>query len=439
MKVKRISKIFIPKNHPDYEYLIEQMILSKNIYNYSNFIMRQLFFLLTKEEFELKEGIIDEYTILIEDLTNYFHGTKIMDRTLLTRVARDFAKEKEFNVNSKVVTSTVRKLFSDWSSFFALLKLKQEGKYNEDISIPRYKKKSYNLVEFNSQTISKTLKDEKDLLGTVQMSGIKVPDFINFDDIKSFRAYYKNSSLIVEIIYEKEANESNEDAISKNICAADPGLDVLLALTFNINKRPLNIDGKYIKSINQYFNKNIADVKSKLPKGVYTSKKISKLYNKRESQIRNYFGYVTNKLIKELKENNIDTFIIGRNKEQKQEINIGKRNNQNFVYIPYDKLRGILKYKLEEAEIKYVEQEESYTSKASFLDSDDIPTYKEGEDVKYTFSGKRVKRGLYKSKKGKFVHADTNGSFNIMRKAGFDISLDLDILQRNIITPLKLA
>ena len=439
MKVKRVSKIFIPKKHPDYEYLIEHMLYSKNIYNYINFIIRQKFFKYTKEDYIFRDEIISEYNSLVEDLKTYYDGDILMSKSLLTRVARNFTREQDFEINTKVTTNVCRKLFSDWKSFFELLKLKNEGQYDKDISIPKYKKSNYNLVEFNNQTISKKLKNKKGLLGTKQMHGIKLPNFINFDDITSFRVYYKNSSVIVEVIYEKEVRETAVDFISKNICGADPGLDILLALTFNQNKRPLNIDGKYVKSINQYFNKKISKAKSNLPKGVYTSKNIQKLYNKRESQIRNYFGYVTNKIIDELITNDIDTFVIGYNKEQKQEINLGKRNNQNFVSIPYDKLRGILKYKLEEVGIKYVEQEESYTSKASFLDNDNIPTYKDGEDIEYKFSGIRVKRGMYKAKKGKVIHADINGSYNIMRKAGFTISLELDILKRDIITPLRLA
>lgn len=439
MKVKRTTKISVSKKHKDYDYLIQQMAYSKSIYNYINFLIRQLFFKNTKEDFIFKDEILTEYPTLITDLENYFSHSTLLSSTVLTRIARNYSKEVNFNINSKVVTSTVRKLFSDWKSFFSLLKLKQEGKYNEKINIPKYKKKDYNLVEYNSQTISKTLKKEKGLLGTVQMSGIKLPYFIDIDDVSSFRVYMKHSSLIVEVVYEKDVNEYNDAVNNFRVCGADPGLDVLLALSFNYNKRPLNVNGKNLKSINQYFNKEISRLKSQLPKGVYTSKRIDRLYSKRERQIRNYLGQVTNKLTNLLKEENIDTFIIGRNKKQKQNINIGKSNNQNFVYIPYDKLRNILKYKLEEAGIKYVEQEESYTSKASFLDNDNIPTYNGDSDIKYTFSGKRVKRGLYKSKEGKLIHADTNGSLNILRKAQISVPQDLPILKRNLITPLQLV
>lgn len=437
MKTKRVVKIFIPKKHPDYNYLKNQMGISTSIYNYINFLIRQKYFLNTKENYVFKEEIITEYPSLTPDLEAYFTCSKLTDKTRLQRLARKYAKENSLEMNTKVITSITRKLFNDWSSFFALLKAKKEGNYTKEVSIPKYKKIKYNLVEYNNQTISKNLYLKEGLLGTTQMKGIKLPDFINFSDISSFRVFYKHTSVIVEIVYDKEIPDNISDS-GKRVCSADIGLDVLLALTFNFDKRPLNITGKPIKSLNQYFNKEIATAKSQLPKNTYTSNKIQNLYTKREVQIRNYFGYVTNKLITMLIENNIDTFVIGYNKEQKQEINLGKKTNQTFVSIPFDKLRTILKYKLEEVGIKYVEQEESYTSKVSFLDNDYIPTYKE-EDTNHQFSGNRIKRGLYKTDKGKLIHADTNGSYNIMRKAGFEINPNLNLFSREIITPLQLV
>ena len=438
MKTKRVTKVFISKKHPDYNYFKNQMEISTSIYNYINFIIRQKFFLNTKENYNLKEGILTEYLSLTSDLEAYFSGNKLIDKTLLTRVARNYIKEINLEMNTKVITSVVRKLFSDWSSFFALLKAKKEGRYTKDVSIPKYKRTKYNLAEYNNQVISKNLYLGKSKLGTTQMEGLEIPDFISFSEITSFRVYYKYASVIIEIIYEKETPESVLD-YSNRVCSADTGLDVLLSLTFNIDKRPLNISGKPIKAINQYFNKEIAKAQGQLPKNIYISNKIQNLYRKRESQIRNYFGYISNQLIKYLYKNKIDTFVIGYNKGQKQEINLGKKTNQNFVSIPYAKLRTILKYKLEEAGIKYVEQEESYISKASFLDKDFIPTYKDGDTTKYQFSGKRIKRGLYKTSTEKLIHADTNGSYNIMRKAGFEANNNFTLLNREIITPLRLV
>lgn len=444
MKVTRVAKICISKKHKDYAYFLEQMSASKSIYNYINFLIRQSFFqgVDKNKGFTIKEDIITEYPALSKDLKSYFGGDVLIPSTLLTRIARDFVRANNIDMNTKVVTSVVRKLFSDWRSFFKLLEKKKLGLYDKDISIPKYKKDKYNLVEYTAQTISKKgLANNKVM--TSGMHGIDLPEFVSPENVSSFSVHYKNSSVVCDIIYEKEIDteikRKSIKAKKRRVCAADPGLDVLMALTFNFDKRPLNVSGKYIKSINRYFNKEIAKSKSKLPDNTYTSKNINNLYNKRESQIRNCFSLITNKLIDVLKENNVDVFVIGSNKEQKKNINIGKVNNQNFVQIPYYKLRQILKYKLEEAGIMYVEQEESYTSKASFLDSDKIPSFNKANKKEHKFSGKRVKRGLYKSKDGKLIHADTNGSFNIMRKAGINIPSNLYLFKRDIITPLKLA
>lgn len=437
MKTKRVIKIFLPKKHPDYTYFKNQMEISANIYNYINFLIRQKFFLYTDDTYVLKEEIITEYYSLTSDLETYFSDSRLIDKTLLTRIARNYAKENSLEMNTKVITSVVRKLFEDWSSFFALLKAKKSGNYIRKVSIPKYKKTKYNIVEYTNQTISKKLYLKEGLIGTTQMKGIELLHFISFDDISSLRVYYKYTSVIVEILYDKEIPDNISD-YSKRVCSADIGLNVLLALTFNFDKRPLNVSGKPIKSLNQYFNKEIAKATGQLPKDTYTSNKIQNLHKKREAQIRNYFGYVVNKIVECLLENNIDTFVIGCNKNQKQEINLGRKTNQNFVSIPFYKLRTILQYKLEEAGIKYVEQEESYTSKASFIDNDYIPTYNE-EDTNHQFSGKRIKRGLYKTAKGQLIHADTNGSYNIMRKAGFETKNLLNLFNRKIITPLRLV
>ena len=172
-----------------------------------------------------------------------------------------------------------------------------------------------------------------------------------------------------------------------------------------------------------------------LPSKQYVSKRINLLLYKRTEQLRNYIGYYTNKLIEILKEEKISKLVVGYNKEWKQEINIGSKNNQNFVSIPFRKILNILKYKLEDNGIEYKEQEESYTSKASYLDNDNIPIYKENDYTEYIFSGKRVKRGLYKTNKGQIINADLNGALNILRKSGEKLIEELEFLRfENIFT-----
>ena len=236
-------------------------------------------------------------------------------------------------------------------------------------------------------------------------------------------------------MYEKEIEK-----VKKNdrVASIDIGLENLFTIAFNYNKKGISIKGSRLKAINQYFNKIKASLQSMLPNKQYVSKFINQLLYKRTEQLRNYIGYYTNKLIDILKDEKISKLVVGYNKEWKQEINIGSKNNQNFVSIPFRKILNILKYKLEDNGIEYKEQEESYTSKASYLDNDNIPIYKE-ETEEINFSGKRIKRGIYKTKQGKIINADLNGALNILKKSGEKLIEELEYLRHQNIFTSKLV
>ena len=174
--------------------------------------------------------------------------------------------------------------------------------------------------------------------------------------------------------------------------------------------------GKKIKSINQFYNKRVSKLKSLLPKNQNSSKKIRSITQKRNNRINHEINLNCKKVISILLKNNIGNLVIGYNKGWKQSINLGKKTNQKFVSIPYEKIINQFISRSEEFGINIKIQEESYTSKASFLDFDEIPVYKKGNENKIQFSGRRVHRGLYKSKEGKLINADVNGSLNILRK-----------------------
>jgi putative transposase len=161
----------------------------------------------------------------------------------------------------------------------------------------------------------------------------------------------------------------------------------------------------------------LSKYQSELPKGVYISKKMKRLANKRHNKIEHYFHQASNYIVKTCVNKQINTIVIGHNKEQKQEINIGKENNQKFVFIPFDLLFKQIEYKAKLFGISSVDNEESYTSKASFLNLDEIPIYGQENENKHKFSGYRKHRGLYKIKGQKlYINADVNGSYNILRK-----------------------
>ena len=432
MKVKRIVKFNIKKSHTDYKYIRTQLIESKETYNFANYILRQLYFKnFNKHKYSLE--FVNEYPSLKELFLKYIEENKQFS-SLFYKIICEFSKLKGYSINLKIVQNIVDKLKNDWTSYWKLLKMKKSKTYDKKINIPRYKKK-YNLVEYNNQVISKK-KLKLGYIGTDKMKqGIKIANRHKDLDCKCFRIYNKNDKFICELIYEKEIIEVEK---TDRVASIDIGLENLFTIAFNYNKKGISIKGTKLKVINQYFNKIKASLQSMLPNKQYVSKFINQLLYKRTEQLRNYIGYYTNKLIEILRTERISKLVVGYNKEWKQEINIGSKNNQNFVSIPFRKILDILRYKLEDNGIEYKEQEESYTSKASYLDNDDIPIYKE-ETEEIKFSGRRIKRGIYKSKQGKIINADLNGALNILKKSGEKLIEELEYLKYNNIFTSKLV
>ena len=432
MKVKRVVKFNIKKSHIDYDYIKIQLIESKEIYNFANYILRQIYFKNTyKHQYSLE--FVNEYPSLKELFLQYIEENKQFT-TLFYKIICEFSKLKEYSINSKIVQNIVDKLKNDWTSYWALLKAKKDQTYNKKINIPAYKKK-YNLVEYNNQVMSKK-KLKLGYIGTDKMQqGIKIAKKHQELNCKCFRIYEKHDKLVCELIYEKDITKVEK---TDKVASIDLGLENLFTIAFNYNKKGISIKGTKLKAINQYFNKLKASLQSILPHKQYTSKLINQLMYKREEQLRNYIGYYTNQLIEILKKEKISKLIVGYNKNWKQNINIGKANNQNFVNIPFRKILDILRYKLEENGIECKEQEESYTSQSSYLDNDNIPTYHKGNSQAYTFSGKRITRNLYQSKQGKIINADLNGALNILKKSGERLIEELDYLQFNHIFISKL-
>ena len=196
--------------------------------------------------------------------------------------------------------------------------------------------------------------------------------------------------------------------------------------------------------MNQYTNKQVAYYRSIINKqGLLHSKRVNSLWYKRNNYIDDYLNKCVNYIINYSISNDIGTIVLGYNDDFQQNSNIGKTNNQNFVNMPFSKLISKLEHKCSNLGITFILQEESYTSKASFLDGDDIPTYVKGNNTKYSFSGNRVKRGLYKTKDGIILNADVNGAFNIIRKAiqtqGLNCLIDMSKISiKNIASPKRI-
>lgn len=278
--------------------------------------------------------------------------------------------------------------------------------------LPRYLHKTEGryIVEFTSQTISKKRGLNGELILCPKDLNFVIPTKVTTP--KCVRIVPKLKAFVIEVIYEVEVSSLKQTG---NYAAIDLGIDNLASITFSTGVNPLVVKGSKLKSINQGYNRLIAKATSKLPANQKTSQHIHRLWRNREKKLHSELHKITSLLSLYFDEMAIETVFIGKNQGWKQAVSLGKKTNQSFTQIPFNTFISQLTYKCLVKGIKVVEQEESYTSKASFLDEDEIPVYKEVQ-TKPQFSGKRISRGLYKAKNGKVLNADVNGSYNILVK-----------------------
>ena len=370
-----VEKHIIKKSDYRFEELQSICKLSKNLYNVALYNTRQYFF-----------------------ENNVFLSAFQLDSIL--------RKKEDVDYNAlpqKVAQQTLKMVEQNFKSFFALLKLKNKGKYKEKVKIPKYLDKNgeYTTTYTNQAISKKALKD-----GFIQLSKSNVRIKTDVKEVQQVRLVPKGNHIVVEVLYkviEKDLKENNN-----RYASIDLGVNNLCAIGSNVLK-PIIINGKPLKSINQYYNKKLAKLKSELKNEKKTSKRIKSLTNKRNNKVNDYLHKSSRLIVNYLVSNNINTLVIGKNKEWKQNAKIGKRNNQNFIQIPHTRFIEMLEYKCKLEGITVLITEESYTSKCSFLNNEDIKKQKE-------YKGSRIKRGLFKSSKGILINADVNGSLNILKK-----------------------
>ncbi|PMB38300.1 transposase, partial [Fischerella thermalis CCMEE 5205] len=288
---------------------------------------------------------------------------------------------------TKVSKQIIKKLIESWKSYFEAHKdwKKHPNKYKSEPRIPRYKDKTKgrNIVIYHHESIYKA--DLKQGRCHLSMSNISVPT--KAVNIAEARIVPSSNCYVLEIVYEIPESEPIEP---KWVAGIDLGVDNLVALTSNQpGFRPLLVNGRPLKSRNQYYNKLKAKLQSHLTGVNRTSRRIQSLTYHRNRYVENYLHNTSRLIVDLLLEKGIGTLVIGKNDGWKQEVNMGKQNNQKFVNIPHAKLISQIAYKCELVGIKVVIQEESYTSKTSALDLE--PPCKQSE-----YAGQRVKRGLFK-------------------------------------------
>lgn len=371
---------------------------SKELYNKCNYYMRKQWFVNLK--------------------TNNW-TTSLPDISKLKQLVR---QEPSFNNlhNTKTAMQTVRKCLIDWQNFRKAIKAynKNPSKFEKKPRPPKYKDKLAQVVFFN-ETIRKHPLKEGIITPTNDCFSIK-------SDIKDFKQIIivpKRFGFVIDVQYEKEEQKRVK---GKGIVCIDIGLNNLAAITSN-QFLPILVNGRILKSVNQYYNKH----------------KNKKNLAKRYWRVENYFHHASKFIISLCIKYSCNTIIIGKNDYWKQKINLGKRANQNFCYIPYCNLFQKIMYKAELVGIKVIFTEESYTSKASFLDRDPLPKFDKNSIEEYRFSGKRVTRGFYQSST-RPIHADIQGSLNIGRKVigdkVYETFLDRSIVAMPArINPLKVS
>lgn len=424
MKLRTI-KIRVKDKKVEEEYK-EKMKEAKEFYNSCLYLTRFRYF-----EFVGKTEKLDYEARRSYDVEEWFNNEKVFIGNYYS-YGGSFIKKVQEAIGTKLKLkdrqTILRKVCADWTAYF---KTKEAMKDTDvKVNLPGYKRYDYLVCEFDKQMLKFFEYEEKRVLGFLGVkSRIKASEWLREEEIQAARFKYKNKYLYVEIIYKKEDKKSRK-GLKSRVAAIDPGLNSIATMTFSWMKKPIAIRGKHLKSINQLYNKTVAELNEKISEYETTKEEakaerirelISKVTEKRNLRVEHELHKISKEIVRILKEERVSKLIFGHNKGQKTEINIGKRNNQNFVNIPYTKLINYLEYKCEDVGIEFELQEESYTSKASFLSNDNIPTYIEGGNNKYSFSGIR-RRGIYTDNKHNLkIHSDVNGSYNIMRKNGIDL------------------
>lgn len=421
--LKSQSYILNKKKNPElFEAFDTWTRASKEVFNFALFVERQLLSSASKDrdkwsenEKAIREEMNSSSFTEIPDSQKSI-GYKKLDRFIRDHHYDIFEKE----LSNQSVQYVLKAAVHDIDVFFKAVK-----SYNANPSaftgkpkLPHYRKNERKSIKISNQDcVLREFSNRWEMkfpYTKVRYIISELPE--NFKRLKEVRIIPFYDTYKIEMVYEAITKEKPR-LNAEQIATIDPGIDNLVTLV--TNDESLVINGRIIKSKNQWFNKRSSELKSLLDK-MYgdsdheQSKQLTSLWKKRTNWMNDYMHKVSRFIANYCIEKQISTLVLGKNEQWKTNSNIGKTNNQNFVQIPHSVLYKLIQYKAEEVGIKVIYQEESYTSKASYLDGDSIPVYKEGQ--KYTFSGKRIKRGLYRTKDGILLNADVNGAANIYRK-----------------------
>jgi putative transposase len=410
--MRLVEQHVIQKDDPRYGAIDVAAFASKNLYNAALYVIRQAF---------IREGRYLSYNE--------------MDKRMQSHEAYQA-------LPAKVSQQVLLLLHKNWIAFFEARKAyeKDPSLFTGRPKLPNYKHKTEgrNILVYTDQAISVTgLRD-----GLIQPSGLAIIIETQHTVVDQVRIVPRHSYYVVEIIYTKEPVQANVDP---SFCVGiDLGVTNLAAIASNREGfAPRLVNGRPLKAWNQWYNKRMKELKKRLPKAdrERVTKQMERITNTRNRRIDHYLHTASKRIIDFLVANGIGTVIIGKNPLWKQECEMGRRTNQNFVSIPHARFIDMLTYKAELVGIQVEVREESYTSKASFLDLDPIPTYKPNDGEEHIFSGKRIGRRnrLYRTKDGRTICADVNGAYNIVRKSRPDAFSEAKGVAGYVVHPVRLA
>jgi putative transposase len=386
--MRLVERHVIKRADPRFQAIDGAAFASKHLYNKALYVTRQAFF---------QDGSFPTYPTLYHQMKGE------AEYTALPR---------------KVAQWVLKQVCAAWDSYEAGLAAWEANPatFLERPRLPHYKHKQQgrSMLVYTVQALSvPALRNHM-----ICPSGLNITVQTKQQNVQQVRIIPRTRSgfYVVEVIYEREPLPA---AVNPSLYAGvDIGLNNLALLTSNkVGFVPRLANGRPVKSINQFYNKRRAELQQWLGQ-VGTSQRLERITTRRTRRIDHYLHTASHRIIKLLVAEGIGTLCIGKNPLWKQEVTMGKRANQNFVQVPHARFIDMLAYKAELVGIQVQITEESYTSKASFLDADLLPVYG-AEDI-LAFSGRRVKRGLYRANDGRHINADANGAYNIIRKVAPD-------------------
>lgn len=360
----------------------------------------------------------------------YFKAHRYVSKAELNE---ELKTNKHFQaIYSQAAQQTCHSVFESFKSFQVRNSLFKQGKLADKPKPPKYRKGGLNVISYPKQALKPIDGNIRIPLGNkvkawfgIDSFTIPMPSNLEFKNIRELRILPRNQCFYAEFVYKLSTQETHLNP--DNALGIDPGMDNWLTCVSTVGTSFI-VDGKHVKSLNRWYNKKISTIKEGKPQGFW-SNKLAHLTEKRNRQMRDAVNKAARLILNHCLENNIGTVVFGWNQCQKQASNLGSKTNQKWVQVPTARLKERISQLCEQYGIRFVETEESYTSKASFVDGDYLPKYGEKPE-NWKPSGKRVKRGLYRTALNWYLNADANGAGNILRKVSRILGFNLSGLSR---------